>query len=163
MKKRSVFGLVMALCMAPTLAFGPTVAFGADTLPTTSATAAAVTAGQGLSPGGTIPYTPEIHEFVKHSKKPYILDFYATWCGTCRAQERAIDRLREQNGDYNDITVLKVNWDAYRAEPVARDLNVPRRSTLVLLMGEKEIDRIIASTRIRDIKNLFDRGLKYEP
>lgn len=127
-------------------------------LPQTSHAASPSTA-KGLAPGGTITYTPEIHEKVKSSKQPYILDFYATWCGTCRAQERAIEKLRDKYADFNSITVLKVNWDAYRTEPVARDLKIPRRSTLVLLNGDTEIDRIVASTRSRDIKNLFDQGL----
>ena len=145
MNRRTFFGLLIGALLSPAVAFG-----------------AGAPPPEGLSPGGTIPYTPEIHDFVKLSKKPYILDFYANWCGTCRAQERAIDRLRAQNADYNAITILKVNWDAYRGEPVARDLNVPRRSTLVLLAGDKEIDRIVASTRMRDIKNLLDLGLRLD-
>lgn len=158
MMRRTVFGLVFGVLLMPA------VAFAASPLPKQEAGSQEnVVSQDGLSPGGTIPYTPEIHDFVKMSKKPYILDFFANWCGTCRAQERAIDRLREKNGNYNAITILKVNWDAYRAEPVARDLNVPRRSTLVLLTGDTEIDRIVASTRMRDIKNLLDRGLRYEP
>lgn len=114
---------------------------------------------QGLSPGGTITYTPELHDAVKRSDRPYVLDFHATWCGTCRAQTRQIERLRSEDDRYSAITVLKVNWDAYRTEPVARDLGIPRRSTLVLLRGEREIDRIVAATQLEAIKALFDQGL----
>lgn len=158
MMRRTVLGWMIGLMLTPAVAFAASPAPQAE-----QATQETAMPQDGLSPGGTIDYTPEIHDFVRQSKKPYILDFYANWCGTCRAQERAIDRLRAKNRDYNDITILKVNWDAYRAEPVARDLNVPRRSTLVLLTGDAEIDRIVASTRMRDIKNLLDRGLRYEP
>lgn len=112
-----------------------------------------------LSPGGTIIYTPELHDAVRRSAQPYILDFHANWCGTCRAQTRQIERLRADDARYRAITVLKVNWDAYRAEPVARDLRIPRRSTLVLLAGDHEIDRVVAATQRNAIKALFDKGL----
>lgn len=148
MTRRWFISLVAGAFLLPSLAFG-------------AGENATQDLSEGLSPGGTVTYTPEIHEFVKKSNQPYILEFYATWCGTCRAQDRAIKRLRAQNADYDTITILRVNWDAYRNEPVARDLNIPRRSTLVLLTGEQEIDRVIASTRMRDLQDLFDQGLRF--
>jgi hypothetical protein len=39
-------------------------------------------------------------------------------------------------------------------------LNIPRRSTLVVLKGDQELGRIVAGTRKGDIKALLDRALQ---
>ena len=88
------------------------------------------------------------------------LDFKASWCGTCKAQERVINALKAENPDYEkNITFINVDWDEYgRSEP-AFDLEIPRRSTLVVLKGEDEVGRIVAETSRKSIKALMDAAL----
>ncbi|MEM6740503.1 MAG: thioredoxin family protein [Pseudomonadota bacterium] len=88
------------------------------------------------------------------------LDFSATWCGTCRAQGRAIQALRDENPAYDGaITFVKVDWDTWRSGMLVAELAIPRRSTLVVLKGEEELGRIVADTRQGSIKELMDRAL----
>ena len=42
-------------------------------------------------------------------KKPVVIDFYATWCGPCRALEPILDELAEEYKDKIDI--YKVNTE----------------------------------------------------
>lgn len=88
------------------------------------------------------------------------LDFKASWCTTCRAQERVIGQLRADNSAYDDaITFINVDWDRYSRSDLANRLNIPRRSTLVALKGDQELGRIVAGTRTSDIKELMDIAL----
>jgi len=54
---------------------------------------------------------------------------------------------------------VKVDWDTYGRAAITTNLNIPRRSTLVLLKGEQELGRIVADTRRGQIQSLMDRGL----
>ncbi len=88
------------------------------------------------------------------------VDFTASWCTTCRAQGRVIARLREDNPIYDEnITFVDVDWDRYGNERLSRELNIPRRSTLVLLRGDEELGRVVARTSQSDIQALMDLGL----
>ena len=89
-----------------------------------------------------------------------LLDYSATWCSTCKAQERAMDAIRAGNPAYSAaITFVRVDWDTYGRAPITKDLNIPRRSTLVLLRGDQELGRIVADTRSAQIQALLDLGL----
>jgi thiol-disulfide isomerase/thioredoxin len=88
------------------------------------------------------------------------LDFTASWCSTCAAQERVINALKSGNPDYADkITFINVDWDAYGKSDLTRRMNIPRRSTLVVLKGDQELGRIIAQTNRAQIKALMDVAL----
>lgn len=64
-------------------------------------------------------------------------------------------KLRES---YPDITFMLVDWDTYKGHSVTTSRGVPRRSTLVLIKGGKEVGRIVAGTSERAIKKLLDKG-----
>ncbi|MDU8927711.1 thioredoxin family protein [Alisedimentitalea sp. MJ-SS2] len=88
------------------------------------------------------------------------LDFKASWCGTCKAQERVINALKGENPAYDkNITFINVDWDEYGRSELAFDLEIPRRSTLVVLKGDAELGRIVADTSRESIKALMDAAL----
>ena len=57
------------------------------------------------------------------------------------------------------MTFVRVDWDSYGDQPVSTDRKIPRRSTLLVLRGDKELGRIVAGTSEADIKALLDKGL----
>lgn len=88
------------------------------------------------------------------------LDFKADWCSTCARQERVINALKAENPAYEQaITFINVDWDKWGNGMLARELNIPRRSTLVVLKGEQELGRIVAGTAKDEIKALMDIAL----
>jgi len=88
------------------------------------------------------------------------LDFKASWCTTCAAQEKVLTKLKQENPAYEaNITFVNVDWDTYGRSTFAQRLNIPRRSTLVVLKGDGEVGRLVAETREDRIKALLDAAL----
>lgn len=88
------------------------------------------------------------------------LDFKASWCSTCAAQERVLKALKAENPDYEaHITFINIDWDQYANAQLTKSLRIPRRSTLVVLKGEQELGRIVAQTSRATIKGLMDTAL----
>ena len=46
---------------------------------------------------------------VINSSQPVLVDFWADWCGSCRALSPTLDQLAEELGD--KVSVVKVNVD----------------------------------------------------
>ncbi len=88
------------------------------------------------------------------------LDFKASWCSTCKAQEKVLTKLKAENPDYEaSITFVNVDWDTYGRSTFAKRLNIPRRSTLVVLHGDGEVGRLVAETREDQIRELLQSAL----
>lgn len=117
----------------------------------------------GLSPALAMAgqdYTPGLIKKALADGKTVFVDFAADWCSTCARQERVIQALRAQNAAYDEAMVfVRVDWDEYRSHDVTTSRAIPRRSTLLVLRGDKELGRLVAGTSERDIKSLMDKGL----
>lgn len=105
-------------------------------------------------------YTPGLAEAAMDEGRVVFLDFWTNWCSTCAAQERAISALRSGKPAYDKgILFITVDWDRYGDGDLARELKIPRRSTLVALQGRKELGRIVAGTSKAEIAALMDAAL----
>jgi thiol:disulfide interchange protein len=119
------------------------------------AVAAALTLAPFTANANMIDYTPGAAEQAINAGETVLLDFAADWCSTCRSQERTINALLDANPNYAEaITIYRVDWDVYGNGDLANQLNVPRRSTLVMFRGGAEVGRIVAGTREADIRAL---------
>lgn len=107
-----------------------------------------------------IDYTPGAIETALRDGKTVFVDYSATWCSTCKRQERVIEELRTQDPAYDAaMTFIKVDWDDFGTHEVTTSRGVPRRSTLIVLKGDEELGRIVAGTSTAQIKALMDQGL----
>ncbi|MFN6977528.1 MAG: thioredoxin, partial [Gemmobacter sp.] len=57
------------------------------------------------------------------------------------------------------IRFIDVDWDQWKSSALVAERNIPRRSTLVVLKGEREIARVVAQTGRAEIKALLDTAL----
>ncbi len=123
-------------------------------------TAAAATLAPLAAHAAPLDYTPGLVEERLAAGETVFLDFKASWCSTCAAQERVINALLESDPAYAaSVTFINVDWDAYANDPLTLRLAIPRRSTLVVLRGEAELGRIVAGTSRDAIKALMDVAL----
>lgn len=121
---------------------------------------ATVSLAPALARASVVDYTPGLVDRELAAGKTLFVDFAADWCSTCAAQERVIGALRTENPAYDAaLTFVRVDWDQYSRDPLTQRLNIPRRSTLVVLKGDAEIGRIVAGTRRDEIRALMDAGL----
>ncbi|WP_420396513.1 thioredoxin family protein [Nioella sp.] len=114
----------------------------------------------GRASASNIDYTPGLVQQRLAAGETLFVDFFAPWCGTCRTQERHIEALREENPAYDAaMSFIRVDWDTYGRGELAQSLEIPRRSTLVVLRGDAELGRIVAGTSRSAIQELMDLGL----
>jgi thioredoxin 1 len=105
-------------------------------------------------------YAPGLVEQRLAAGETLFVDFKASWCSTCAAQDRVITALKAENPAYEaGITFVDVDWDLYAEDALTLRLGIPRRSTLVVLKGEQELGRLVAVTGRDEIRALMDTAL----
>jgi thioredoxin 1 len=108
----------------------------------------------------SIVYTPGLIKDRLSAGETLFVDYSATWCSTCKRQEKILTKIRENNSAYDEkMTFVKIDWDTYKGHEVTSSRNIPRRSTLLVLRGDEEIGRIIAGTDPKEIEALMAKGL----
>ena len=72
------------------------------------------------------------------SNKLVVVDFFATWCGPCRALSPYIDELSANN---HHILFAKANID--ETQDIANELDVKSLPCVVIFKNGKEINRVV--------------------
>jgi thiol-disulfide isomerase/thioredoxin len=81
-----------------------------------------------------------------------LLDFYADWCGPCRAMDPTISALAAEG-----VPVRKVNID--RDPQMAGQFSVTSIPCYVMLVDGQEVDRVVGGTTYSRLKRMCELGL----
>jgi thiol-disulfide isomerase/thioredoxin len=88
------------------------------------------------------PYTPAALAAAQKAGEPLVLHFHASWCPTCRAQDKAFEALKADAS--LKVTLMEVDYDRERA--LEKQLKVTAQSTLVVFHGATERSRSTGET-----------------
>jgi thioredoxin 1 len=92
---------------------------------------------------------------VLKSPTPVLVDFWAEWCGPCKALSPVIEELA---GEYaGKIKVGKVDTDANRE--VSVQFSVSAIPTVILFKGGEIVDKFVGLRAKKDFKVMLDRVL----
>jgi len=81
------------------------------------------------------------------TKKPVLVDFWATWCGPCRMLTPTIDDIESENP--GAFEVIKVNVDD--CEDIAMEYNIRSIPTLLYIVNGEVVDRTVGLVSKEDI------------
>jgi len=69
--------------------------------------------------------------------------------------------VKAENPAYEKaVSFINADWDQWGEGELVKSLNIPRRSTLVVLKGDQELGRLVAVTAKDEIKALMDLALQ---
>lgn len=81
-----------------------------------------------------------------------ILDFYADWCGPCRAMEPIIKEIEKELSGKAEFEKIDIDKDP----DTPAKYSVMHIPTFVVLKNGKEIDRIVGSARKDEFRKLLE-------
>ena len=91
-----------------------------------------------------------LNEELIQTKQPILVDFWAPWCGPCRAMAPALEAAAQKLA--NDAKVFKINVDENPS--VAPRFNIRGIPTLILFKNGQEANRLIGLSSEEQIEAL---------
>ena len=83
--------------------------------------------------------------------KPVLIDFFAEWCGPCKAMKPVLDNLKRELGD--NVRIIKIDID--KNNTLAASYDIQSVPTLILFKENKIVWRASGARQMSEIKNMI--------
>jgi thiol-disulfide isomerase/thioredoxin len=105
----------------------------------------------------TKPFDAASFKAAQSAGEPLLVDVFAPWCPTCKAQQQVLDKLKDKP-EFAKLTIFKVDFD--NQPDVVRDFGARSQSTLIAYKGATETGRSAGDTNPASIETLLGSTLK---
>ena len=105
----------------------------------------------------TKPFDAASFKAAQSAGEPLLVDVFAPWCPTCKAQQQVLDGLKDKP-EFAKLTIFKVDFD--NQPDVVRDFGARSQSTLIAYKGATETGRSAGDTNPASIETLLGSTLK---
>jgi thioredoxin 1 len=102
------------------------------------------------------PFTQADFAAAKKDGKSILVDIFAPWCPTCRAQNPILTQLTREP-EFKDLVVFKVDFDTQKDD--VRAFKATSQSTLIAFKGDAETARSVGDTNPASIATLVKSAL----
>ncbi len=96
----------------------------------------------------------DFNDQVLQSDTPVVVDFWAPWCGPCRAIAPVLEELADEYD--GQVTVAKVNVDDNPGTP--GQYGVRGIPMLIMFKNGEAVDQIVGAVPKPQLKQLFDNA-----
>lgn len=93
---------------------------------------------------------------VENSPTPVLVDFWAPWCGPCRAVAPVLDQLADKYD--GKIKIGKVNVDEESA--LASKFRVMSIPTLILFKDGRPLQQMVGLRSVQELADMLDNAIK---
>ncbi|MGE0565569.1 MAG: thioredoxin family protein [Pseudolabrys sp.] len=121
-----------------------------------AATLAALSLTSATHAADSKPFDQKAFEAAQAAGKPILVEVYAPWCPTCRAQAPILTKLGG-SAKFKDVVRFKVDFDGQK--DVLKTFKVNVQSTLIAFKGKKEVGRSSGDTNAASIEALFAKAI----
>ena len=83
-----------------------------------------------------------------NSTQPVLIDFFAEWCGPCKAMKPILEEVKQKMGD--KVRVVKIDVD--KNQSLAAQLNVNSVPTLMIFKAGKKEWQKIGVSRVNELE-----------
>lgn len=80
-------------------------------------------------------------DITQNSTTPVLIDFWAPWCGPCKALAPVLDQIADEFG--NTAKICKVDIDAH--PELAQQNGIQNIPTLLFFKNGKQVDKVVGS------------------
>ena len=99
--------------------------------------------------------TKENFESLKNGDKPFVVDFWATWCGPCRMISPIISELAERY----DGKIVVGKCDVEENEELTVEFGIRNIPTIMFFKNGSLIDKMVGAQSKAKLEEMFEKLL----